>query len=178
MDTSGILLAAKTQEVFVAMQRQFAAHQTVQKEYEAILTGEWNDQVPKKGTISLPLAADFFNRPRQRVDYAEGKAAVTEYEVQTITKPEVQTVRKHEMQDKPKEYNGIPCTSILLRPLTGRTHQLRVHCAHADGLAMPILGDPLYGNVRAERMYLNAHQLIFQHPVTGQPVTIKAGSII
>ncbi len=178
MDTSGILLAAKTQEVFVAMQRQFAAHQTVQKEYEAILTGEWNDQVPKKGTISLPLAADFFNRPRQRVDYAEGKAAVTEYEVQTITKPEVQTVRKHEMQDKPKEYNGIPCTSILLRPLTGRTHQLRVHCAHADGLAMPILGDPLYGNVRAERMYLNAHQLIFQHPVTGQTVTIKAGSII
>lgn len=161
MDTSGVLLAAKTQEMFVAMQRQFAAHQTVQKEYEAILSGTWNENSPKKGTVSLPLSADFLNRPRQRVDYEEGKAALTEYEV----------------QDAPKMYNGIPCTCILLRPLTGRTHQLRVHCAHADGLAMPILGDPLYGNVRAERMFLNAHKLIFQHPVTGDTVTIQAGSI-
>ena len=162
MDTSGVLLAAKTQDVFVAMQRQFAAHETVQKEYEAVLSGTWNENSPKKGTVSLPLSADFLNRPRQRVDYEEGKTAVTEYEVQS----------------EPQTYNGTPCTHILLRPLTGRTHQLRVHCAHADGLAMPILGDPLYGNVRAERMYLNAHKLIFQHPVTGDTVTIKAGSIL
>lgn len=161
MDTSGVLLAAKTQDVFVAMQRQFAAHQTVQKEYEAVLSGTWNENIPKNGTVSLSLSADFLNRPRQRVDYEEGKTAVTEYEVQS----EKQT------------YNGTPCTLILLRPLTGRTHQLRLHCAHADGLAMPILGDPLYGNVRAERMFLNAHKLIFQHPVTGDTVTIKAGSI-
>lgn len=166
MDTSGVLLAAKTPEVFVAMQRQFAAHETVKKEYEAILSGKWDDSKPRKGTISLPLSADFLNRPRQRVDYEGGKQAVTEYEV------------LEEIPMQTPDGKQLPCTRILLRPLTGRTHQLRVHCAHADGLAMPILGDPLYGNVPADRMYLHARQLTFRHPITNELIKIGTSSIM
>ena len=81
-DTSGVLLAAKTDETFVAMQRQFAGHQTVRKEYEALLEREISEEtVPRKGTVSLPLSADFLNRPRQCVDYEHGKEAVTQYEL-------------------------------------------------------------------------------------------------
>ena len=147
MDTSGILLAAKTDEVFVAMQRLFARHEGVKKEYVAILEREMGEQ---SGTISLPLSADFLNRPRQCVDYEHGKEAVTEYEI------------KGRM--------------ALLRPLTGRTHQLRMHCAHSDGLDCPILGDKLYGSMDAPRMYLHASRLEFIHPVTGKKVVIESDS--
>ena len=148
MDTSGILLAAKTDEVFVAMQRLFAQHDAVKKVYEARLSAPaGNRNMKLQGTISLPLSADFLNRPRQCVDYEHGKEAITDYEL-----------------------NGM---DAILRPRTGRTHQLRMHCAHKDGLAMPILGDPLYGSVSAERMYLHASRLEFVHPVTGEQVIIE-----
>lgn len=149
MDTSGILLAAKTDDVFVAMQRLFAKHEAVCKEYEAELTPRADGTQPEtEGTISLPLSADFLNRPRQCVDYEHGKEAVTDYKLQG--------------------------SHAILRPLTGRTHQLRMHCAHVDGLAMPILGDPLYGNKTADRMYLHASRLEFTHPVTGEHVVITS----
>ena len=144
MDTSGILLAAKTDEVFVAMQRLFAKHKGVSKEYVAVLE---DGEKEGRGVVSLPLSADFLNRPRQCVDYEHGKEAVTEYEI---------------------------CgNNALLRPLTGRTHQLRMHCAHRDGLNRPILGDPLYGRVEADRMYLHASRLEFIHPVTGKQIVIE-----
>ena len=143
MDTSGIILFAKDEGVYKAMQRMFALHENVRKEYVAILEGEG---IKGNGTISLPLASDFLNRPMQRVDYENGKEAVTEYAWQGRL--------------------------IHLYPLTGRTHQLRMHCAHKDGLGMPILGDPLYGNEHADRMYLHAHRLEFIHPVTRQKVEI------
>lgn len=145
MDTSGILLAAKTDEVFVAMQRLFARHEGVKKEYVAILERDMGEQ---SGTISLPLSADFLNRPRQCVDHEHGKEAVTEYEIKGRT--------------------------ALLRPLTGRTHQLRMHCAHSEGLNCPILGDKLYGSMDAPRMYLHASRLEFTHPVTGKKVVINS----
>ena len=145
MDTSGILLAAKTDEMFVAMQRLFALHQGVRKEYTAVLE---DGASPSHGTIKLPLSPDFLNRPRQCVDYDHGKEAITEYEI-----------------------SG---NHALLRPLTGRTHQLRMHCAHLDGLGRPILGDPLYGNATAERMYLHASRLEFTHPITGNTVVIES----
>jgi tRNA pseudouridine32 synthase/23S rRNA pseudouridine746 synthase len=162
MDTSGILLAAKTPEVYKAMQRQFALHENVQKEYIAVLsTGakvkagvkeELKTGVKvgvKVEAISLPLSPDFYNRPMQVVDYEKGKDAITEYE---FLSPNV----------------------VKLRPLTGRTHQLRVHCAHPDGLGMPILGDPLYGSEAADRMYLHATKLTFTHPVTNETITIES----
>ena len=144
-DTSGILLAAKDDETFVAMQRLFARHEEVRKEYVAILEREPAEQ---QGTVNLPLSADFLNRPRQCVDYEHGKEAVTEYEM-----------------------DG---RRALLRPLTGRTHQLRMHCAHKDGLGCPILGDKLYGSSTADRMYLHATRLEFRHPVTGEMTVIES----
>ena len=143
MDTSGIILFAKDEAVYKEMQRMFALHENVKKEYVAILE---NKGVEGEGTISLPLASDFLNRPMQKVDYENGKEAVTEY-----------------------EGHG---RRVNLFPLTGRTHQLRMHCAHKDGLGMPIFGDPLYGNEHADRMYLHAHRLEFVHPVTKEKVEI------
>ena len=160
MDTSGILLAAKTPEVYKAMQRQFALHENVKKEYIAVLSAKskvggqnpllftFHSSLPK-GTIVLPLSPDFYNRPMQIVDYDGGKEAITYYE---FLSPNV----------------------VKLCPQTGRTHQLRVHCAHPDGLGMPILGDPLYGSEPADRMYLHATKLTFEHPVTKETVTIES----
>lgn len=151
MATSGLMLFAKSREILIQMQRAFAGR-GIRKEYVAILDGAWDKGRPLKGTVSLPLSADFLNRPRQRVDFEEGKPAVTEYEVTSSRAGK---------------------TRILLRPLTGRTHQLRLHCAHRDGLNLPILGDELYGRTPAERMFLHAQRLAFRHPVLGGMVDIK-----
>lgn len=152
MDTSGVLLAAKDEETFCRMQRLFAAHETVSKEYVAILCEDETKRVvdlPEETVVKLPLSADFLNRPRQCVDYVHGKEAFTK------------VVRIKERW-------------VSLFPLTGRTHQLRIHCAHIDGLGMPILGDPLYGNTTAGRMFLHARRLEFVHPVTGERVKIES----
>jgi tRNA pseudouridine32 synthase/23S rRNA pseudouridine746 synthase len=150
MDTSGVILAAKTPEAYKAMQRMFSLHEDVHKEYVAVLSGSRAERhLPQTGRISLPLSADFYNRPRQIVDYEDGKEAVTDYEF---------------LSDH----------AVRLSPLTGRTHQLRIHCAHPDGLGMPILGDPLYGSELSDRMYLHAASLTFVHPMTGQKVTIES----
>ena len=204
MDTSGLLVLARTEQAYVELQRQFASRETV-KRYEAVLSG-----VPKhivggygipavaiantggygipavaianscshlyfydqglrqecrsllrlepfaiqfakysSGCISLPLIADINDRPRQRVDMEHGKPAYTLYDIKKVDKGR---------------------TLIHLYPKTGRTHQLRVHCAHPQGLACPILGDPLYGTERADRMYLHAAELTFRHPITGEPM--------
>ncbi len=157
MDTSGVLLAAKTEEAFVAMQRLFAQHEKVRKEYIALLSNGISETKGSEGTISIPLAPDFLNRPRQMVDYENGKEAVTRYEI---------------LHDAPTAVEGT--VMVRLSPLTGRTHQLRMHCAHQQGLGAPILGDPLYGNVRADRMFLHAERLTFEHPFTHEIVTIVA----
>lgn len=148
MDTSGILLAAKTDEAFAAMQRLFAQHDEVRKTYRAMLSHGSPSDAEERGTISLPLSSDFLNRPRQCVDYEHGKEAVTDY------------IRHGK--------------DIMLCPRTGRTHQLRMHCAHRDGLNNPILGDPLYGDTPADRMYLHAAKLEFTHPMTGQHIAIES----
>lgn len=148
-DTSGLLVVAKTQEAYVHLQRQFAAH-TVRKRYVALLEplaapdADVADRL-SEGTICLPLSADVDDRPRQKVDYEQGKEAITRYE-------------------------WVAPDMVYLYPLTGRTHQLRVHCAHASGLARPILGDPLYGHA-ADRLYLHAASLTFVHPATGSTMT-------
>ncbi len=149
--TSGVLLLAKDEEVYKSMQAQFAAR-TVGKRYAALLAGE---VTPAKGRISLPLEADYNNRPRQRVA-ADGAEAVTEYET-------VCTGR---------DGGGNAVTRVNFTPITGRTHQLRVHAAHPDGLGAPIVGDALYGSP-AERMCLHAEWLAFVHPVTGRRVELE-----
>ena len=165
MATSGLLLAAKDKDTHALLQQQFE-NRTVKKRYMALLEG--TPQVAPKGFIRLPLRPDFDNRPLQMVDFEYGKPAVTRYEI--INPPyeggqgDVQPPRNNTSQPK---------TLIALYPETGRTHQLRVHCAHPDGLNCPIVGDPLYGQP-AERLYLHAETLQFVHPHTQERVKISA----
>ena len=141
MDTSGVMVVALTQEAYHHLQKQFL-DRTVQKEYVALLEND----VEGSGKISLPLRPDLLDRPRQVVDPENGKSASTEYQ-------------------------ALGHRRIRLIPHTGRTHQLRVHCAHQQGLDNPILGDPLYGTKKADRLYLHAETLSFDDPETGERQT-------
>ena len=149
-DTSGLLIATFGPEAFRVMQALFATRK-VRKTYEALLQGDYiASGFPRQGRISLPLSPDWLDRPRQRVDEVEGKEAVTEYEFVKV-------------EDE--------CSRVIFHPLTGRTHQLRVHSASAKGLGMPICGDPLYGKwtVRLEpRLYLHARRIEFSFPLDGR----------
>ncbi len=140
MGTSGLLIVAKTIEVYRPLQEQFVKHE-VKKKYLALLTAGTNKK-GEKGTINLPLRPDPMNRPRQVVDMEHGKRAVTDYEMLT---------------DR----------LVALYPQTGRTHQLRIHCAHPEGLGRPIVGDELYGT-KSDRLMLHAAEISFRHPVTGE----------
>ena len=164
MGTSGLLIVAKTMEVYRPLQEQFVKHQ-VKKKYIALLEAADNSRQTRtnavrnspcqsaaiknqcqsaasKGTVSLPLRPDPMNRPRQVVDMEHGKRAVTDYEF-------------------------LSDDLVALYPQTGRTHQLRIHCAHPDGLGRPIVGDELYGT-KGNRLMLHAAEIWFHHPVTGE----------
>ena len=174
MDTSGLLVLARTEQAYVELQRQFASRETM-KRYEAVLSGvptqnsklkTQNSSTQPSGcleAISLPLIADINDRPRQRVDMEHGKPALTLYNIVEVRAVDANTAVAYTTKKVDKGR-----TLIHLYPKTGRTHQLRVHCAHPLGLACPILGDPLYGIERADRMYLHAAELTFRHPVTGE----------
>ena len=176
MDTSGLLVLARTEQAYVELQRQFASRETV-KRYEAVLSGvptqnsklkTQNSSAQPSGcleAISLPLIADINDRPRQRVDMEHGKPALTLYNIVEVRAVDANTAVAYTTKKVDKGR-----TLIHLYPKTGRTHQLRVHCAHPLGLACPILGDPLYGIERADRMYLHAAELTFRHPITGEPM--------
>ena len=184
MATSGLLLVAKTKEAHRHLQVQFE-NRSIKKRYIALLDGviaeteETTTQVTeatrtikttqtirtpetietpettripeKAGRISLPLCLNPLDRPRQMVSEEHGKEAVTEYQI--IAKSE--------------KY-----TRIAFYPLTGRTHQLRIHAAHPKGLNCPILGDELYGK-KADRLYLHAEYIEFRHPVYGDIICIQ-----
>ena len=147
MQTSGVLLFAKDKSTQAAMMQLFE-HRQVAKRYVAVVEG-----VPaeKQGTISLPLRANLDDRPRQMVDFAHGRKAVTRYKV---------------LGGNDKR------TIVEFFPETGRTHQLRVHAAHPSGLKCPIVGDNLYGSP-ADRLYLHAARIDFVHPLTGEKTTIE-----
>ena len=214
MDTSGVMVFAKTSEAAVNLRRQFEDH-TVRKTYMAKVSADtdipsgkllaetvlppWPQGVVSdqqtalwafaasrcqqweglsqptvsqmgsskagKGAIDLPLSPDYDERPRQKVDFNQGKEAYTEYEV----------VRNNQ--------NGT--SDLLLYPHTGRTHQLRVHCAHHLGLGRPIVGDLLYGgysvfdNKASEpahpaRLCLHALSITFRHPLTAEELTFTS----
>ena len=150
MATSGLLVVARTYEVHKALQAQFI-ERTVKKKYVALLPlSVLAKQLPAEGQIELPLSPNPDDRPRQRVDRTNGKPATTEYRFISKT-----TYGKEALE----------AVKIELYPLTGRTHQLRIHCAHPEGLGSPIIGDNLYGQ-RAERLWLHATHLEFTHPIT------------
>lgn len=160
MATSGLLVVARNKEAHKHLQAQFKA-KMVRKRYIALLDASLLNRVglPSEGTISLPLCADVLDRPRQMVDKNKGKTAITHYKI----------IGKIPLHDS--YYSE--AVKVELRPETGRTHQLRVHCAHSEGLACPILGDTLYGK-RADRLYLHAEYLAFTHPTTGKPLSFES----
>ena len=152
MDTSGLMVIAKTKEAHKEMQKLFASG-CVEKCYVAILDGVVSSN---EGEISLPLCLDPEDRPRQVVNYEYGKPAVTRFKV--------------------LERTGNLLTTVLLYPKTGRAHQLRVHAAHRKGLNSPIKGDRLYGQP-SDRLYLHAKSLIFSHPITAKIIHIEKEAV-
>ncbi|MCR5130002.1 MAG: RluA family pseudouridine synthase [Prevotella sp.] len=182
--TSGLLLVAKTRKAHRELQRQFMNHE-IKKRYVALLEHSIDEEIyentssengidisanselisENKGnatpkcirkllkTIELPLYADPLNRPYQSVDEEHGKVAVTQVEFLG---------------------NSNGHARVALYPQTGRTHQLRVHCAHERGLDNPILGDQLYGSKQAPRLYLHAESITFRHPETGELMQLSA----
>lgn len=147
MDTSGLLVVAKTPAVHKHIQGQFL-RRTVRKRYVALLS-KAIDGV--EGEINLPLRSDLLNRPRQVVCFETGKKSITRWKV----------IKENEAY-----------TKVHFWPLTGRTHQLRMHAAHKLGLNAPIVGDDLYGT-SAQRLYLHAAYLEFTHPATKEKVSFE-----
>ncbi len=182
MDTSGIMVFAKTHEAEISLKRQFEEH-SISKTYIARLSpadmyhsGHYSSLELKegaKGVIEIPLSPDYDERPRQKADTSQGKPSLTAYEVVSI--------------------NADGTTDIIFHPHTGRTHQLRVHSAHILGLGRPILGDLLYGGCGnvwrdipssgdpenqspALRLHLHALSITFRHPSTGEPVNFSTSA--
>lgn len=148
-DTSGVIVFARTSAAQVALARQFERRETG-KVYAARV---WGSVAGDRGTVDLPLAVDWPNRPRQHVDHVNGRVAVTDWQVMAQGEEE---------------------TRMRLMPRTGRTHQLRVHMAE---LGHPILGDPLYAHPQAAahpRLMLHAGQLVFRHPETGEVLSVTS----
>ena len=185
MATSGLMVIAKTEFAYHRLQEQFTSHQ-VQKRYVAIVCCKDKDMAQRikdaAKMISLPLMPDYLDRPRQIVNHEQGKEAITEYEVlgseeRRVKSEEFNSAANHEVQSSNLKVQSsnlkVQCIRLALYPKTGRTHQLRVHCAHREGLDAPILGDPLYGNVKADRLYLHAEAITFKHPLTGKEIHIE-----
>ena len=149
-DTSGLLIATFGQRSLKLMQSLFATRR-VKKTYIADLAGDYQSRgIPRAGRIDIPLSPDWLDRPRQRVDLVDGKEARTDYEFTSVTDGR---------------------SRVIFHPLTGRTHQLRVHAAAHQGLEMPITGDRLYGKNGGnctERLHLHAQRLEFIFPVDGR----------
>jgi len=146
MSTSGLLLIAKKAEIHKSLQLQFK-NRTIKKKYIAILNGILNEN---SGNINLPLSPDYNNRPCQMVDFENGKTANTLWRA---------LERKNNT------------TRVEFEPITGRTHQLRIHAAHHLGLNTPIVGDELYGQ-KSDRLFLHAQSLEFTHPITAQIISV------
>lgn len=147
MSTSGLMLIAKEEETYVKLQSQFIKR-TIKKRYVALLDGILEEN---EGFIDLPLRVDLDDRPRQLVCYEHGKQAQTKWE-------------KIEVRNNQ--------TLVYFYPVTGRTHQLRVHASHELGLKTPIVGDDLYGK-KANRLHLHAENLTFEHPISKELITIQ-----
>ncbi len=152
-DTSGILLIARNLDIYWQISQQFQ-QRAIHKAYEAVLSGLINLD---KGIIELPLWGNPLNRPYQEINFQHGKLSTTHFKVMN-------------RQDNH--------TRIEFIPLTGRTHQLRVHAADIGGLGIPILGDKLYGcSAGASRLHLHAKELRFEHPQLGKTLHLQAETL-
>ncbi|MDE6007047.1 MAG: RluA family pseudouridine synthase [Muribaculaceae bacterium] len=154
-DTSGLVIAAFGEESLKIMRKLFATR-NVKKTYLAELEGDYRELGhDAQGCIRLPLAPDYLDRPRQLIDFVNGKEALTYYEFSGVSEGR---------------------SRIIFHPHTGRTHQLRVHAASEAGLGMPIVGDPLYGlsNKNADRLRLHSFKIEFTFPVDNRRYTFES----
>ncbi|MFK7732677.1 MAG: RluA family pseudouridine synthase [Pseudomonadales bacterium] len=155
-DTSGLMLLARTKTAQQKLNEQFQ-QRLVGKEYEAVSLGH---PVQQYGRIELPIAKDWPNRPRQKIDISQGKHAITDYRVLD---------RFHNSND------DTPISRLRLFPVTGRSHQLRIHLRV---LGHPLAGCDLYGNVASyelsERLLLHASKLVFTHPGSAKTVSFES----
>ena len=162
-DTSGLLVLAKTPEVYKELQAYFQ-RRDILKRYEAVLlpnnASEFKNLKPE-GLIALPLLPNPYDRPRQMVDHEHGKSTITRYKI--------------------RKWRADGTILVDFYPLTGRTHQLRVHAAHPDGLNAPILGDRLYSAnnspLTANRLFLHAAEISFVHPITHEQMHFCISSL-
>lgn len=149
MDTSGIIIYAKSKDGQRRLQDMFRKGE-VKKKYLAVVEGIVSNP---QGDINLPIATDYINRPRQRVSHDEGKHCLTHYRVLEQTNQRA---------------------LVAFTPVTGRTHQLRVHAAHTDGLNCPIVGDRLYGVNSGARLHLHACEIVLKHPISHLPMVVTS----
>ncbi len=162
-DTSGIMVFARSRRFQRMLQRQFQDH-TVEKTYWAVVDACLEEG---EGSLDLPLAPDYEDKPRQKVDFLQGKPAVTHYRVLEGSEKDF-ALSVFGLDRK----SALGCSAVEFRPETGRSHQLRVHAAHHSGLNAPILGDTLYGSAsRAPRLCLHARSLRLIHPLTNKTVS-------
>lgn len=162
MSTSGLLVFARGKNMHRLISRLFRERK-VHKSYIALVAGQMKITA---GEVNLPLGADWPNRPRQKVDFTSGKPALTRYRVLKNTE-NLNYLSTHQ-----RELGNSAISRVELEPVTGRTHQLRVHMA---AMGYPILGDLLYGEAAsnaAERLMLHARALNFVHPLSGVPLTL------
>jgi tRNA pseudouridine32 synthase / 23S rRNA pseudouridine746 synthase len=152
LDTSGIMVLARSADAHRHLNRQFEQREVV-KYYEALV---WGLPERDEGEINLPICVDWPNRPRKIVDYEHGKAAQTFYSV--IERDAQRNVAR-----------------VVLKPITGRSHQLRVHLAE---IGHPILGCPFYAHEQAraasDRLTLHARSLELTHPISGERLKFEA----
>lgn len=155
-DTSGLLVLAKNEEVYKRLQAYFQ-RRDILKRYEAVIMPQADTPLPHEGTINLPLLPNPFDRPRQIVSIEHGKPAITRF--------------------GSREQRPDGSWLVDFFPLTGRTHQLRVHAAHPLGLNAPIVGDRLYGGTPHPRLLLHAAEISFMHPLTAEQMHFSLPSL-
>ena len=155
-DTSGLLVLAKNEEVYKRLQAYFQ-RRDILKRYEAVIMPQADTPLPHEGTINLPLLPNPYDRPRQMISIEHGKPAITRFQV--------------------REQRPDGCWLVDFFPLTGRTHQLRVHAAHPLGLNAPIVGDRLYGGTPHPRLLLHAAEIRFAHPLTAEQMHFSLPSL-
>ena len=150
MATSGILVLALDKDTHRLLSQQFQ-QRAISKQYVAVVKGQIN---PEEGMIDQPMICDWPNRPKQMIDLEQGKPAQTYYKV---------------LEHKPAN----DTSRVLLKPVTGRTHQLRLHCQY---LGHPILGDELYGDIDTQnaspRLLLHASMISFEHIYSGKQIEV------
>ncbi|GJM18890.1 MAG: RNA pseudouridine synthase [Phycisphaeraceae bacterium] len=175
LSTSGVMILALDRQTHRNLSIQFEQRKPL-KRYVALVEGHLDRDA---GVIDVPMRKDMDRSPTQLVDWNQGKPSQTEF-----------TVLARETLDL--DGRSVPVTRLELRPITGRTHQLRVHCSHPrvvvvgeesdfhlpeqDGLGAPIVGDDMYSGLEAPRLMLHACSITFYHPMTGRRMSVWAVS--